>query len=161
MTSTSTPLPNPGELTSPSKVLKSPVYYSPSLCKKVSQPGPVTGDTPEYLCPPISAPLRRYEQNIPSDSPTKPNSTPQASPLSSQPTLPAIPPVPGMKRTHPDTDPVPLSPQSRKRRLALDSGEITTRPTSTSRHGMCLRNSRKSPLVQEPTTPKSPPIQEL
>ena len=52
-----------------------------------------------------------------------------------------------------------LSPPSRKRRLALDRGEITTRPTSPSKHGMCLRSSRKSPLIQEHAL-KSPLIQE-
>ena len=122
MTSISTP--SPEEQTSPSKVLKSPVYIAPSLSTKPAQPGPERGDSPEYLCPPVSPPLRRSERNVPSDSPTKPSATPKESPQSPQPPLPAIPPVARMKRKHPE--PVPLSPPSRKRRLALDSDEITT-----------------------------------
>ena len=149
MTSISTP--NPEEQTSPSKVSNSPVYISPSISTK---PGPERGNSTEHLCPPVSPPLRRSERNIPSDSPTKPSGTPKASPQSSQPPLPAIPPVPRMKRKHSDTEPVSLSPPSRKRRRGLDSDEIATPPTSPTKHGMCLRNSPKSPLVKE-LTPKS------
>ena len=113
-------------------------------------------DTPEEQCPPSSPPLRRSERIIPEDSTSPIKKNPRATRISNsqliQPkAITAPPPIPRLKRKRSDSEPIPLSPPSRKRKLATEMDGFTTPPTSPTKHSMCLRNSPKSSQPQTPT----------
>ena len=110
-------------------------------------------DTPEEQCPPSLPPLRRSKRNIPEDSTSPIKKNPHATRISNsqliQPkAITAPPPIPRLKRKHSDSEPIPLSPPSRKRKLATEVDGFTTPPTSPTKHSMCLRNSPKSSQPQ-------------
>ena len=114
-------------------------------------------DTPEEQCPPSSPPLRRSERNIPEDSTSPIKNNEHATLISNSPQLihqkaiTATPPIPRLKRKHSDSEPIPLSPPSRKRKLTTEMDYFTTPPKLPTKHSMCLRNSPKSSQPQTPT----------